>query len=178
MAANSICVAIDFETAGYSGNSACAIGLTKLVNWQIKDAWYALIRPPSSRIMFTQIHGLRWRDLKDQKTFAELWPELSDCISDADFLMAHNAAFDRNVLECSCKAGKFPYQEKPFLCTLKGSRKALNIPSKSLDNVCRHFGITFNHHHAGSDSLACAQICLRLLDLGLTPQDMLLNRKN
>ena len=155
-------VAIDFETSGYSAHSACAVGLARIEQGSVTDVFYSLIRPPSSRVMFTEIHGLTWPMLKDAPTFAELWPQMDAFLEGAGSLLAHNASFDRRVLE----------PRAPFLCTLKGSRRSLPLASKKLSSVSAYFGIALNHHHAGSDAEACARIYLQLRALGVTDSQM------
>lgn len=165
-------VAIDFETAGYSGDSACAVGLARIENGRLAGSFYQLLRPPSSRVLFTEIHGLTWPMLKDAPTFVEMWPECSAFLEGAQYLLAHNASFDRRVLQASCRAAGLAAPEQPFLCTLRGSRRSLPLPSKKLNRVCEYFGIALTHHHAASDAAACAEIYLRLRALGVTDNQM------
>lgn len=173
LAASPVFVAVDFETAGYYAHSACAIGLARLENMSIVDQYYSLIKPPSSRVYFTHIHGLTWKELKNARTFEQIWPEVSRFMDGADYLVAHNAPFDNGVL-CACSiAFGFTLPPIPFLCTLKGARKALKIPSKNLKSVCDYFGIDLTHHHAASDARGCALILASLLKLGLAVEDML-----
>ena len=68
-------VALDFETSGYAAHSACAVGLCRIEDGVVTDSFYSLIRPPSSRVLFTHVHGLTWPMLKDAPTFTELWPQ-------------------------------------------------------------------------------------------------------
>lgn len=165
-------VAIDFETSGYAAHSACAVGLCRIEDGRMTDTFYSLIRPPSSRVMFTHVHGLTWPMLKDAPTFTELWPQLAAFMEGSHALLAHNAGFDRRVLHASCLALGLPLPQLPFLCTLKGSRRSLPLASRALDSVCAHFGIPLDHHHAGSDARACAAIYLRLRALGVTDGQM------
>lgn len=166
------CVAIDFETSGHAAHSACAVGLARIEGGRVSDVFYHLLRPPSSRVLFTQIHGLTWAMLKDAPLFSELWAEMSAFLRGAQFLLAHNASFDRRVLLACCRAAGLPGPGLPFLCTLKGARRSLPLPSKKLNKVCEHFGIALNHHHAASDAAACAEIYLRLRALGVTDAQM------
>ena len=133
---------------------------------------YSLIRPPSSRVLFTHVHGLTWPLLKDAPTFTELWPQLAAFMEGAQALLAHNAGFDRRVLHASCQALGLVQPQLPFLCTLKGARRSLPLASRALDSVCDYFGIPLDHHHAGSDARACAEIYLRLRGLGVTDGQM------
>ena len=165
-------VARDFETSGYAAHSACAVGLCRIEDGVVTDSFYSLIRPPSSRVLFTHVHGLTWPMLKDAPTFTELWPQLVAFMEGSHALLAHNAGFDRRVLHASCQALELVQPQLPFLCTLKGARRSLPLASRALDSVCGYFGIPLDHHHAGSDARACAEIYVRLRGLGVTDGQM------
>ena len=165
-------VALDFETSGYAAHSACAVGLCRIEDGVVTDSFYSLIRPPSSRVLFTHVHGLTWPMLKDAPTFTEVWPQLVAFMEGSHALLAHNAGFDRRVLHASCQALELVLPQLQFLCTLKGARRSLPLASRALDSVCGYFGIPLDHHHAGSDARACAEIYLRLRGLGVTDGQM------
>lgn len=165
-------IAIDFETAGRAAHSACAVGMARLENGQVTDHFYALIRPPSARVLFSDIHGLTWPMLKDAPPFAQLWPRMEEFLHGAQWFVAHNASFDHRVLQASCRASGIPEPRQPFYCTLKGARRSLPLPSRTLSSVCAYFGIPLNHHHAGSDAEACARVFLRLQALGVSDAQM------
>lgn len=167
-------IALDFETSAYSGPCACAIGMARLEHNEVTQTYYHLIRPPSSRVYFSKIHGLTWRDLKDAPSFPELWSEISAFLADAKWLIAHNARFDANVLAACCNGFNLPMPGQPFLCTLRGARRALVLHSYSLNAVSDFFGIKLKHHHAGSDALACGLIHAKLREAGLPDEEMLL----
>lgn len=168
------CVAIDFETSNHAPHSACSLGMARIAGGRVVDSFYTLLRPPSSRVLFTEIHGLTWPMLKDAPTFGEIWPEVRKFLTGAAYLLAHNAPFDRRVLQACCRAADCPFPHIPFMCTLKGARRGLPLPSRRLDSVCGYFGIALEHHHAASDALACAEIYLRLRALGVTDKQMLI----
>ena len=90
----------------------------------------------------------------------------------AAWFVAHNASFDRRVLTGCCRAAGIAEPRLPFYCTLKGSRRSLPLPSHRLSSVCEHFQIPLQHHHAGSDAEACAEIYLRLRALGVSQAQM------
>ena len=156
-------VAIDFETADYNRDSACAVGAVLVEDGRITEKYYQLIRPPRNGFMFTDIHGLTWNDVRDSPTFGQMWPELADFIEEADFLVAHNAPFDRGVLHACCKAAKIPLPRHEFLCTVQMARSKWNLPSAELPIVCRHLRIPLDHHNALSDAEACATIAVKAL---------------
>lgn len=162
------CVAIDFETSGRAAHFACAVGLVRIESGRVTARFSSLLRPPSSRVWFTHIHGLTWRDLKDQPTFAEVWPVAARLLEGARYLLAHNAQFDRRVLHTCCRVAGLEAPAQPFLCTLKGARAApLDLSSRALNHVCAYFDIPLRHHDAASDAEGCARIYARLRELGV-----------
>jgi DNA polymerase-3 subunit epsilon len=153
-------VALDFETADYSRDSACALGLVRVENHQIVQRTYSLIKPPRRRFVFTYLHGITWEDVANQPTFGELWPTYSPMLEGIDFLAAHNASFDRSVLHRCCAAAGIDSPKIPFRCTVQLARQTWNIYPTKLNHVCDHLGITLKHHQAASDAEACALIVM------------------
>ena len=95
-------VAIDFETADYQPDSACAIGIIKITAGEVVSADHFLIRPPRHDFVFTYIHGISWEHVRKEPTFSKLWPVLEPILRGADYMLAHNASFDRRVLRACC----------------------------------------------------------------------------
>ena len=153
-------VAIDFETANYSRTSACAVGLVHVKNRCIVSETTLLIRPPQRQFNFTHIHGLTWADVKDEPTFGELWPAICEFIARAEFLVAHNASFDRGVLRRCCETYGVTEPELPFVCTVQLARNQWDLHPTKLPNVCEYLDIPLIHHDAASDSRACAKIVI------------------
>ena len=170
-------LALDFETADYQPDSACALGLALIDDGTIVRTHTVLIRPPRQWFQFTYIHGITWNDVKNKPTFAEQWDELEEWFAEADFFVAHNAPFDRGVLTACCQSAGVRPPVKPFLCTVRLSRSLWKLKPAALPNVCAHFGIALNHHDAGSDTLACAHIMIHaiasLAEAGLVPAEHL-----
>jgi DNA polymerase-3 subunit epsilon len=153
-------VAIDFETANRSRDSACAVGLVKCRDGEIVDTCEYLIRPPTREFLFTDIHGLTWNDVSDAANFQQLWPDLRQYLGEADFLVAHNAPFDRGVLNACCDSYGLDLPSFAFECTVQLARRQWSIYPTKLPDVCRELDIELNHHDAGSDAQACARIVL------------------
>ena len=152
--------AIDFETADYGRDSACAVGLVLVEGCRITKTEYRLIRPPREDVRFTDIHGITWEDVENEPLFAEVWPELAGFFEGIDFITAHNAPFDKSVLYACCRAAGLEAPPHPFVCTVKLSKKELGINPAKLSHVCHHLSIPLNHHNALSDAEACAKIMI------------------
>jgi len=154
---------IDFETANYSRNSACAIGMVKYLNGKKAGTFYSLIRPPVLYIRpdFTAIHGLTVEDVKDAPLFSEIWEnKIFPFIGNLP-LAAHNAQFDINVL---CSVLEYYEQDIPafsYFCTCNLARKCWpELKSHKLTLLAEHFGIKYNAHNALDDAETCGKIVL------------------
>ncbi len=153
-------VAIDFETADHGRDSACSVGLVRVVGAEIVERTHFLIRPPRRTFAFTFIHGITWERVCREPTFAVLWPRIEAQLRGADFVAAHNASFDRSVLQACCEQARLPVPEVRFECSMRLARTAWNLRPTRLPDVCRHLGISLLHHDALSDAEACALIVL------------------
>mgnify|MGYP001419291694 CR=1 FL=1 len=162
--------AIDFETANPRMDSACSVGVVRVVEGEIVSRWHRLIRPDRKWFLFTDIHGIRWEDVKNEPTFGELWPELKTQLEGAEFLAAHNADFDRMVLHRCCKTNGITPPRVPFRCTVKLVKKVWALRGAGLAAVCKALDIPLQHHHALSDAEACARIYIRAMNLLRSPK--------
>lgn len=157
--------AIDFETATYARNSACAVGVVTVENRKIVDTYYSLIRPPSN-LYYTKtiaVHGIHPHDTENALSFADIFPDIAERIY-GQTIVAHNATFDRTVLQhCMASAG-LDYEDldisNRWECTLQIYRNKGYTPCR-LSDCCRALNIDLNHHHAMSDALGCAELYLR-----------------
>lgn len=153
-------LAIDFETADYEPDSACAVGLVKVSGNKVIKRQHFLIRPPRPKVYFTHIHGIEWGDVSKKPTFRQLWPRIRPFFKDIDFIAAHNASFDRRVLKACCESAKVKPPELPFVCTMILARRTWRIFPTRLPDVCSRLGIELNHHYALSDAEASAKIVM------------------
>lgn len=160
-------VAIDFETANYDRDSACAIAAVKVSSGKIVKSRYRLIRPPHPDFVFTYLHKIAWEHVKGEPDFSGVWPEIAELIDPSDLILAHNVSFDRGVLARSCDRYGLPFPSNEFGCTVRLARAVWDIRPTTLDAVCRHLGIELQHHQAESDALACAKIGLAAHSVGV-----------
>ncbi len=152
--------AIDFETADYHRDSACAVAVVRVEQGRIVARACRLIRPPRREFFFTYLHGISWDDVAGEPSFGELWPSFRRELDGVEFLAAHNASFDRGVLRACCAEAGLSPPSLPFLCTVTLARRVWDIRPTTLPDVCRHLGIDLRHHDAASDAEACARIVI------------------
>ena len=159
--------AIDFETAHTDADSACALAVIQVEGAEVIAREVHLIQPPRrDRFMFTDIHGITWADVAEAPRFAEAWPRFAPLLERVDFIAAHNASFDRNVLGASLRRAGVEGPSAPFLCTVRLARKVFDIFPTKLPLVCEALEIPLKHHDPASDAEACAQIVIQAAATG------------
>jgi DNA polymerase-3 subunit epsilon len=158
--------AIDFETADYGRDSACAVAIVRVEGATIVDRAYYFIRPPRKQFVFSYLHGISWGDVVDAPTFRQLWPSLQKKLAGVEFLAAHNARFDRSVLHTCCDRARVSTPSYTFQCTVRLARAVWHIYPTKLPDVCRQLCIPLRHHDAGSDAEACARIVIAAIEAG------------
>ena len=161
--------AIDFETADYGRDSACAVAAVVVRGTTIEKQLYHLIKPPRRSFVFTYIHGIEWRHVEKKPAFEGIWDELQEHIGPVEFIAAHNASFDRSVMRACCAMSHIEMPAKRFLCTMKMARRIWEIRPTKLSDVCDKLCLPLKHHDAASDALACANIVLRAIGEGHDP---------
>ena len=154
-------IALDFETANNSPNSAISIGMVKFRDYAPVSTYYSLIRPPQLYIPpgFTAIHGLVVDDVKDSPDFKTCWEnEAKDFIGDS-ILAAHFALFDMGILRAVLKWYQLDIPKLSYFCTCILSRRAWpDFTSHSLPKLADRFGIVYNAHNALDDALTCGKL--------------------
>ena len=139
-------IAIDFETATGSMNSACSVATVEVRDGQLKEGWTTLIQPP----------GLRF----DSFNFVEVWEELKERLA-GKIVVAHNASFDMSVLKASLLANRLQAPDFRTCCTVRIARKVWpGLDDHKLNTVGAHLNINFRHHRALDDARTCAAIPL------------------
>jgi DNA polymerase III epsilon subunit-like protein len=178
-------VAIDFETANTSRDSPCAVGLTRVEGGVITAHRVELFRPPVGLDddleleeffdpFCVEIHGITADDVRDKPAFEDLWPELYAEEVRGRLAVAHNASFDMGVLRqaidrSSLSSSSPVFESWPdidYICTLVLARRVFSLPSYRLPFVAEAAGVPFDDHHdAGADSRAAAEVLLRMAEL-------------
>lgn len=154
-------VAIDFETANASRDSACALGAVVVRNNQIVARKYNLLNP---RVPFdqycTHIHGITQKVAERQPCFEDIYPALFDLLN-GQVVVAHNASFDIAVLQASCRSRGLQVPRITPFCSVEMARKAWpHLVHHRLNALCEEFQIPLRHHNAVEDSTACARLVL------------------
>ena len=156
--------AIDFETATGKRSSACAVGIVTVVNGEITEEYYTLIKPPNNEYfgMNIGVHGIHPADTANSPTFDEVYPEIEKRMR-GQVIVAHNEVFDRSVLKRSMEHYDLDYPAlglpERWECTMKIYKAKGFVPYK-LNACCDRLDIPLKHHEALSDAIGCAKLYL------------------
>ena len=157
-------VALDFETANESKNSAISLAVVTVENGRITKRGYSLIKPPFmqfSQKFIDEVHGIQPEEVVNKPTFDQLWPAIYNNHLKDKLLVAHNAKFDIDVLRATLDHYNFEWPDLEYTCTVRISRKVWpDLVNHKLSTVGGYLGITFNHHNALDDSEVCAKIAI------------------
>ena len=168
-------VSFDFENLYPQRVSACSVGMVKYKNGEIVDKYYTLIRPPfeydgKKGPALTWIHGFTEDMLKNEKTFAEILPQMEEFIEGLP-LVAHNACVESACIHDCCAYYNIqtiiPYEDIMDTYPLsKAIEDTMGVPvcgpgTYSLNVVCQRFGVMeLRHHHACDDAEMCGNLFL------------------
>lgn len=161
-------IAFDVETPNYANDRMSAIGVTVVEAGEIAGEYYTLVNPEQRFDRFNiALTGITPEMVSDKPTFPELWREIGP-LMDSGLLIAHNAPFDMSVLaKCLRDYGIYWHPTVRYACTCQMSRRLLpQLPNHKLNTLSDYLGLELDHHHAGSDSLACGEILLHHLRSG------------
>lgn len=161
-------VAIDLETATSDRSSICQIGITQVVDGEPLQPKSWLVQPEGNRYdsMNIWIHGITPEDTKECPSFPEVWKEVLPYLQNKT-VVAHNTSFDMYALRDAFNKYGIEYPTFDYFCSLRIARCIVKgCYSYSLDVVANHLGLEFGvHHKADSDSLGCALVLLKCLDI-------------
>ena len=162
------CVALDLETATSVKSSICQIGITEVVNGVPQESKSWFVQPEGNVYDFMNIavHGITPEDTKDSPSFPDVWKEVQPYLQNK-IVVAHYTGFDMNALRDAFNKYGMEYPTFDYFCTFRIAKYSVKgCYSYSLGIVCDHLGIDFGiHHRADCDSLGCALLLLKCLEM-------------
>lgn len=149
-------VCIDLETTGLDPkrDKIIEIGAVKVERGETVGEWETFVNPErklEERIV--ELTGIQDEQLTGAKKMAELLPELFAFLGD-HVLLGHSVLFDFSFLKKAAVNERMTF-ERQGIDTLKIARKYLkDLESRSLESLCKHYGISHNAHRALEDARA------------------------
>lgn len=160
--------AVDVETANSNRGSVCAVGVTVVRNGQIVQAVEWHVKPDPGLGAFSSrnvaIHGITAEMVQSANSWASSL-EAIDSLAEDYPLVAYNAPFDRSAILQASQFSGLAAPANEFHCALALSRRMLVLDRYKLTDVVAALGLDpFDHHRAGADAAACAQVVLSLAE--------------
>jgi DNA polymerase-3 subunit epsilon len=157
---------IDVETTGGNAHfeKITEIAIVLHDGDRVMDTFSTLINPERSiPWSITQLTGITDEMVAQAPKFYEIAKKIVEMTENAIFV-AHNVSFDYAFVKEEFNRLGYDFNRKK-LCTVQMSRKTFpGLPSYSLSNLKKHFGIHANRsHRALDDTLATVEIFERIL---------------
>ncbi len=164
--------AFDVETPNQKNDRMSAIGVALIEDGMIVQEYDTIVDPMTFFEPFhIELTGITPEMAKKSPTFPEVWNEIAPLFEDS-VLVAHNAPFDLGVL-CKCLHA-YGIQWKTtvkYVCTVRLGRVCYpGLNDHRLDTLCDRVGIELDHHRAGSDTHACAELLLDYISHDIDPE--------
>ena len=156
-------VAVDVETANPDIGSVCAVGVAAVRAGRVEDVWERILDPeaPVSPLN-TRVHGMTASDLAGLPRLSEAWGEIEERL--ADRIVVCHTMFDRVALTAAAERAGLRMFAARWLDSAGIARRTwpqFAARGWGLASVASHLGVVFEHHHAGEDARAAAEIVIR-----------------
>lgn len=161
-------IVFDTETPNRRNNRMSAIGISVVEHGQITEEFYTLVNPETEFDYFNiRLTGITPEAVQDAPTFPQVWERIRPLL-ESGMPTAHNAPFDMGVLaKCLDAYGIHWRPWCRYVCTVRFARQALpGMPNYKLNTLCTELNIGLNHHNAGSDAHAAAELLQKCLAQG------------
>ncbi len=158
---------VDIETTGsYAlGNGITEIAIVIHDGKKVLNFYETLVNPQRPIPLFIQsLTGITDEMVMNAPVFEEVASQVFGLLQDKVFV-AHNVNFDYSFVKHHLLQAGHVFDSRK-LCTVRLSRKILpGLAGYSLNKLCRQLDINLsNHHRAGGDALATAQLFQLLLE--------------
>jgi len=155
--------ALDVETAKDDRGSICQIGVACVRPDNSIETWVTYVDPQVDRWVFTYLHGISARTVQGAPTFAEVLPVLRDALNGAT--VYQHSGFDRSAVAAACGNCGLPVPQWDWRDSVHVARVAWpelrGNGGHGLASLKQHLGLMFEHHDAGEDARAAAEVVLR-----------------
>ena len=155
-------IALDVETANHDRGSICQIGLACVRPDNGIEGWKTYIDPRTHEWRFSGLHGITAAHVFGAPTFPEVLPWLDRLLRGV--VVYQHSGFDRSAIHAACASAGLDHPAWEWRDSVQTARRAWpelkGNGGHGLANLKRELGLRFDHHDAGEDARAAAQIVL------------------
>lgn len=155
-------VALDVETANHDRASICQIGIACVRPDNSIETWTTYVDPCTSTWAFTGLHGICQSTVRDAPKFAEALSLLE--VPLGGVTIYQHSGFDRSAFRAACTLMR---REEPLWMwqnSVTVARRAWpelkGNGGHGLASLKTHLRLSFDHHDAGEDARAAAEVVL------------------
>lgn len=155
-------VALDVETANYDRATICQIGVACVRPDNSIETWATYVDPRTSTWAFTGLHGISQTTVRGAPTFIEAL-SMFELLLGGVTIYQHSG-FDRSAFRAACTASTRDEPDWIWQNSVTVARRAWpelkGRGGHGLASLKKHLGLSFDHHDAGEDARAAAEVVL------------------
>ncbi|MCE8526986.1 exonuclease [Ruegeria pomeroyi] len=172
--------ALDVETAHHDRGSICQIGVACVRYDNSIETWKTLVNPRTRHWVFSGLHGIDAKMVQGAPTIDTVLKVLDP------FLMGRtvyqHSGFDRSAIRAACLTlGRDEpawYWQNSVSIARHAWPELKEKGGFGLASLKKHLGLSFEHHDAGEDARAAAQVVLMAKRNHVTEGGRNLSEKN
>lgn len=154
--------ALDVETANHDRASICQIGVACVRPDNTIETWVTHVDPQVEHWAFTWIHKIDARTVHGAPRFHEVLPILAKALQGR--VVYQHSGFDRSAVTAACRACGISGPLWDWQDSVQVARRAWpelkGNGGHGLASLKVHLGLSFEHHDAGEDARAAAEVVL------------------
>lgn len=154
--------ALDVETANHDRASICQVGVACVRPDDSIVTWVTLVDPQTRHWSFTGLHGIHGGMVRDAPRISEVLEALEPLLSGS--MVYQHSGFDRSAVRAACAGLGRSEPDWQWLDSVGIARRAWpelkGNGGHGLASLKQFLGLSFEHHDAGEDACAAAQVVL------------------
>jgi DNA polymerase III subunit epsilon len=154
--------ALDVETANHDRGSICQIGLAYVRLDNSIETWVTYVNPRTSHWVFSGLHGITNQTVQTSPDIGSVLTALEHAL--AGITIYQHSGFDRSAIRAACEGLGRNEPNWSWANSVSVARRAWpelkGRGGHGLASLKSHLGLTFDHHDAGEDARAAAEVVL------------------
>ncbi|MEY8799933.1 exonuclease domain-containing protein [Leisingera sp. XS_AS12] len=154
--------ALDVETANHDRSSICQVGVACVRPDNSIETWSTLVNPLTTRWVFSGLHGITAQMVRGAPTICSVIDLLDEVLRDRT--VYQHSGFDRSAIRAACAGLQRAEPQWGWQNSVTVARRAWpelkGNGGHGLASLKTHLGLCFEHHDAGEDARAAAEVVL------------------